>query len=284
MSNGIRARQNEDKCIAMLAAQRQLYNNARVLNFVLISTSIILPFIFSFISAFTQNRYVDSGSYILVIVALIISFIMYKYINNQKELAAFIQQQFDIYVYTMPWNSKIFGKNKCLNQDIAKYSKSILNNNIKKQKLYDWYVIENDSKPLLEGIISCQRENYAWDIGLRKRFKMASIVVIVVLSIIILTIGIIYNEGLLVVISRFAFIAPMLEWLLNTIKRINQDIKCLNTLDELINNDSKKTMEDLQDIQKVIFEHRKGCYTIPNSIYYFLKDNDEDRAHRTANL
>lgn len=45
-----------------------------------------------------------------------------------------------------------------------------------------------------------------------------------------------------------------------------------------------KTMEDLQDIQKVIFQHRKGCYAIPEIIYNIFKDNDEDRAYREARM
>ena len=81
-----------------------------------------------------------------------------------------------------------------------------------------------------------------------------------------------------------AFIAPMLEWLLSTIKDIDKDIESLNALDELINNDSNKSMEDLQDIQKAIFEHRKECYIIPSYLYNIFKNNDEDEAHRTASL
>ena len=165
-----------------------------------------------------------------------------------------------------------------------KYSKSILNNNKEKQKLYDWYVAENDNKSLLDGILSCQRENYAWDIGLRKRFKTASIITVVILSLIVLAVGIINSEKLLTVICHMAFIAPMLEWLLSTIKDIDKDIESLNALDELINNDSNKSMEDLQDIQKAIFEHRKECYIIPSYLYNIFKNNDEDEAHRTASL
>ena len=51
-----------------------------------------------------------------------------------------------------------------------------------------------------------------------------------------------------------------------------------------INNNEMKTMDDLQDIQKVIFQHRKGCYAIPECIYNICKDNDEDRAYRAARM
>ena len=43
-------------------------------------------------------------------------------------------------------------------------------------------------------------------------------------------------------------------------------------------------MDELQDIQKMIFEHRKECYAIPNVIYQIFKDNDEDAARRVVSI
>ena len=67
-------------------------------------------------------------------------------------------------------------------------------------------------------------------------------------------------------------------------KKLNKDISRLQELDSDINNNETKTMEDLQDIQKVIFQHRKGCYAIPECIYNIFKDNDEDIAYREARM
>ena len=44
MSNGIATRQNEDNSIAMLAAQRQLYRDAKKFNTVLVALSVWIPF------------------------------------------------------------------------------------------------------------------------------------------------------------------------------------------------------------------------------------------------
>ena len=92
------------------------------------------------------------------------------------------------------------------------------------------------------------------------------------------------NERIIELLWRVAFIVPMLKWLLDTIKKLNKDISTLQELDSDINNNETKTMEDLQDIQKVIFQHRKGCYAIPECIYNIFKDNDEDRAYREARM
>jgi len=56
----------------------------------------------------------------------------------------------------------------------------------------------------------------------------------------------------------------------------------LKELDNLFNSPNSTDMENLLDIQSVLFEHRKSCFTIPNMFYRLFKDNDEDTAHRTA--
>ena len=110
MSNGIATRQNEDNSIAMLAAQRQLYRDAKKYNTVSVALSVWIPFalavILLFISENTKWRY---ASYILSIVSMAFSFVIDKYIEEKKQLAAFIQQKFDVYVYEMPWDKRIFG-------------------------------------------------------------------------------------------------------------------------------------------------------------------------------
>lgn len=285
MSNGIATRQNEDKSIAMLAAQRQLYRDVKKYNTVSVALSVWIPFVLSvilvFISENTEWRY---ASYILSIVSMVFSFVIDKYIEEKKQLAAFIQQKFDVYVYEMPWDKRIFGRDKNVGHEIATHSKKILSNPQEKKQLKDWYTPGVDEKNTIDGILACQRENLGWDVGLRKRFKFASVALIIILFVAILAMGLWKNERIMELLWRAAFIVPMLKWLLDTIKKLNKDISRLQELDSDINNNETKTMEDLQDIQKVIFQHRKGCYAIPECIYNIFKDNDEDRAYREARM
>lgn len=180
---------------------------------------------------------------------------------------------------------RIFGKDKNIDHEIATYSKKILKNLQEKNKLKDWYTPGVDEKDILDGILACQRENFWWDVGLRKRFKYASITLISILFVAILAMGLWKNEEITELLCRLAFVIPMIKWLLlDTVKKLNKDISILQELDGDINNNEMKTMEDLQDIQKVIFQHRKGCYAIPEIIYNIFKDNDEDRAYREARM
>lgn len=107
---------------------------------------------------------------------------------------------------------------------------------------------------------------------------------IVFLCSLVIVMGLWQNESIAMLLWRFAFIVPMLEWLFDTVKTLNKDMERLKELDEIINNDVSKTMDELQDIQKMIFEHRKECYAIPNVIYQIFKDNDEDAARRVVSI
>lgn len=281
MSNGIGMRQNDEKAIVMLAAQRQLYRNARKYNQVYLTLSVWIPFIlaglYACIPESIKYKYI---LYIVYMIDLCADCILDRNIDEKKELAAFIQQKFDVYVYQMPWDKKIFGKEKNVDHEVAIYSKKILDNQKEKEKLKDWYISEADNKTLLEGILSCQRENLGWDVGLRKRFKNTCVILRILIILAILLIGLYKNENIIELFIRFVFLFPILKWLSNTHKKLNKDIKVLKELDADINDNKIKTMEDLQDIQKLIFYHRKECYVIPECIYKLFKDNDEDIAYR----
>lgn len=285
MSNGIAMRQNEEKAITMLAAQRQLYNDAKRFDAISVMLSVWFPFVMALILLFLpEESSWKSVSYILAIVSMLFSFAVDKRIDDKKKLAAYIQQKFDVYVYNMPWNERIFGKDKNVNQDIVTYSKHIMENDGEKKRLNNWYTPAVDNKELLTGILLCQRENFRWDVGLRKRYRLVSVIMIVLLCSFVLAMGLWKNESVAMLLWRLAFIVPMLEWLFDTVKTLNKDMERSIELDDIINNDVPKTIDELQDIQKMIFEHRKECYVIPNFIYQIFKDNDEDTARRVISI
>ncbi|MCD7954229.1 MAG: S-4TM family putative pore-forming effector [Lachnospiraceae bacterium] len=284
MSNGIVSRQNEDGSIAMLAAQRQLYDNAKKFYTLSIALSVWLPFALSVALLFVPEvTAINIALYVVSIICTVSYIFIEKYIEEKKKLAAFIQQKFDTYVYTMPWNERIFGRDRNVDHEIAVYSKKILQNPQKRNNLRDWYTPKVDDKNIVDGILLCQRENLGWDVGLRKRFKVISIVMIVILCCGVCAMGLWKNEEVIELFCRIAFVAPMIKWLADTVRQLNKDISTLKELDGKINDGINKNMDDLQDIQKIIYEHRKSCYAIPSCVYRIYKNNDEDTAYREVN-
>lgn len=285
MNNGIVERQNEEKYIYYLAAQRQLYNEAKRLDGIEILFSVVLPLFFAALQLIiSDNTYLNATSYVLSIVSMGISLIFGSYIDRKKETAAEIQQHFDLYVYQMPWDNKLFGLQRNITHVVAEKAKLLLKNPKEHERLTNWYTTVASTVDLKKGILMCQKENYNWDVNLRKRFRRLSVIVIIILTILVFLIGIVKNETVVMLLCRFAFIIPMLQWLFETVKQLNKDIKNLEELDGLISSSEPKNMDELQEIQSKIYIHRKSCYTIPNKFYDRYKNNDEDVAHRTALL
>ena len=285
MSNGIGTRQNEVKSIAMLAAQCQLYNEVGDLDGLSIILLVVLPLAFAIMQEVgTPWSWIRFLSYGLSLSMLLISIFLSKASREKKSTAASIQLAFDTYVFAMPWDTRLFGKKRNLNAEIAGKSKKILDDEKERAALKDWYTPIVDQIPLKKGIFACQKENYHWDGGLRKRYRGAAILLIAVLASVIFIIGIVKNEPFQELITRIVFILPMVRWLVNTINGLNEDLDRLKELDEEFKQDSNRSMSELQMIQKCITEHRKAAVKIPNAVYNIFKNNDEDREHRIVTM
>lgn len=285
MSNGINARQNEPNSLAMLAAQRNLYtvvNRIDNINFIL---SVFLPLVLAVIQGFGAPwSWVRFCSYGLALIMLVLSLVIKNTCKKKKALAASIQLKFDTYVFQMPWDQKLFGKEKNLNAEIADNSAKVLADEKEKNKLQDWYTPLVDSLPLEKGILACQRENYHWDAGLRKRYRTTAIIAVGIIIVGIFVLGIARNESAQELILRFIFVAPMLSWLFSLLNDLREDNDRLKELDEKINSSGTKQMDDLLVIEKDLTEHRKSAVKIPDLIYNCFKDNDEDKEHRIVEL
>ena len=207
-----------------------------------------------------------------------------KAVRNKKILASSIQQDFDVYVFQMPWDEARFGKRKNLIQEIAEKSKKLMSKPSERERLTNWYRPEVDPLPLEKGIFACQRENYNWDGGLRKRYRAFALVLVILLGAVVIAIGLTQNESVQKLLSRIVFILPMLKWLLKLWSDLGKDIERLEELESEMNNTAEKAMIDLQIIQQGIFEHRKNSVKVPNLIYNLFKDNDEDREHRIIQI
>lgn len=283
MHNEIIERQNSEKGIEFLGAQRQLYSEVSRMDDLRIWLSIFLPMILAIIELFVVNNPVlNIISYISSIVSMSIGLIVSSNIKKKKRLAAEIQQNFDVYVYQMPWDAKLFGKERDNSYKIIENSKKLFGKPEEREKLFNWYTRSVQSIELRKAILLCQKENFQWDVTLRRRFKNLSIVVVIGFTFFIAIINLVKNDSSVMLLSMLAFSFPMIIWLFEIVKNLGEDIENLKECDNLMNIPGIKTMSELQEIQKHIYEHRKSCFVIPNWFYKKFKDNDEDTAHRAT--
>lgn len=284
--NTILKRQNEEKSIMMLAAQRQLYENAKFKNNIYSFILLVGPVLFTIVSTyfFQLKNLITCFNYLMLIIFGLLGIFIEKSIEKDKKLAAFIQQKFDLYIYNMPWNKRIYGEDRDVTHEIVLYSKKILKNQSKKNKLSNWYTVGSSCKNSTESILSCQKENCNWDIELRKRFRFSSVVIGVILITIIFIISIFNNDSVYNLISKLFLILPILGWIFKTVFSLNENINSLIEVDTKLNTNTQKTFEDLEDIQNVIYKHRQAAYLIPDILYNFFRKEDEDTAYKRAEI
>lgn len=275
ISNGINQRQNKDNSILMLAAQRQIYKEAKLINRVIAVCSVIIPFILSIISLVSLDT---NGRLVLKVISIIswvIALLFGMKIKGTQGLAALIQQQFDVYVFSFEWDNKLFRKNKNVDYIITQKAEKLLEKRtVQDERLPDWYRTEVDELPLKKAIKLCQEENVNWDSELRKFYSKITFAIVIVLFILIIAIGI-YQKDFLLVFLSFGF--PIFQWEVKVLTSIRADVGRLNKLSESINGTKVCELDDLLEIQRDIYEHRKSCYLIDDKIQKFLRDKLEKK-------
>lgn len=282
MSNGISTRQNEESNIARLAAQRQLYRDVNRIEIFNVILTVAIPIGLSFVQDIFS--WAKTTACIVSLAMLGLSFVIDTWQKEKKRLAATIQQEFDIDVFNMEWDRKLYGAHKNLNTEIAAASKKILTDEDEKKSLEDWYRPEVDSLPIEEGIAACQRENFSWDAGLRKRYRFLLTVILALIIIVQLVIAINKAEPIQEYLLRILAMSSVLKWIIKTFVGINSDLKRMESIDRSVNSTEKKTIDDLAFTQKDIFENRKVVTKIPDWFYRLFKDNDEDRERRSLEI
>lgn len=279
MDNGIGKRQNEEISIQKLAAQRQLYREAKRKQTLSAVFCIAVPFLLSAAEAVIGKTW--ALTVILALVSVLSMYISYrtdKCISGKKRRAADIQQSFDVYVYQMPWSRALFGNKRNCDRDVAQKAGILLKDKAERNDLLNWYEEAYREK----GIIGCQLSNVNWDAGLRKRLKAACYFLTVILVLVILAMSIIMNETVIKCIIRMAFILPILTWLAKIKGVLDSDLERLKKISRLIFSEETKDMRYLQWIQSELYEHRKKCFLVPDWFYKRFQKNDEDTAHKEA--
>lgn len=283
MDNGIGKRQNEEISIQKLAAQRQLYREAKRKQTLSAVFCVVVPFLLSAAEAVIGKTWALTVILALIsVLSMYISRITDKCISEKKRRAADIQQSFDVYVYQMPWSRGLFGNKRNCDRDVARKAEIFLKNRAERYKLLNWYEPKYSKLSRERGIQCCQLENANWDAGLRKRLKAACYILTVFLVLVILAMSVIKNETVIECLIRMVFILPILTWLAKIAGELDGDLERLNKIFQLIESEETKDMRYLQWIQSELYEHRKKCFLVPDWFYKRFQKNDEDTAHKEA--
>ena len=283
MESRIRERQNEKVAIDYLAAQRQLYKESNRYELYKWICMVALPVICAVIkSIIIEDVVLNIITYMIPILSFVLSYYIGEQSKILRRMAAEIQQHFDLYVYQMEWNTLLFGKKQDVTNLVAEKSEVLSKS--EREKLRNWYELDDKKHSNEEEIPVCQLENINWDGNLRKRYKVWNCIIIGIISIGILLWGIIKEETVPMLLGRIWIIAPLLKWLWDVVQQLDFNIKTLEDLDSRMGMLDNPNMYDLQMIQNMIYEHRKTCLKIPDWFYNLFKNKDQEKAKRRASL
>lgn len=291
--NSIVPKQSEDDQLILLAAQRQLYSDAKTIQLINIILSIPVVVILSVLVLKFSDLAVVSGFY-----GYIVAFLGLVFFNpRQKKLqeqAAKIQQRFDCYVLQMDC-SKFNIENRRDPELIYRKNKKYLRNHQNHSHLKNWYPICVAEVPIEYARLICQRTNCWWDAQLRRRYVKWVLGIMIILSVFIFVIG--FINGLTLEKLLLVVLLPLAPILLFGTQQYLDNKEAAYRLDNLkqladsyweqaINQQlsSDEITQLSYRLQDNIYDNRSNNPLIFNKIYNRLRDEDEEQMNKVAEV
>lgn len=300
MVNNIIERQNEERNLLHLAAQRNLYSSAKILvlieiiigGFLIGALYFLLPLLPGdfIIGSFNLKPFVGFIAPLLGFIFTIIDiWFINPEINNIKEKAAKIQESFDCNVLLLPWNNiKLdLPDNEEISLNASKYQK--IEKNLESLKM--WYAKPVNQLPLNIGRIVCQRINCWWDTSLRENYiKSLKVIGVCTLALVVfITLFEVFSTTELIVgiktfiYGLFSFLyyyVFLMRQIMDNKKSEDKIIRIKQNVNKIwqsiLNSDPNLDLDVLsRQIQDELFEHRKTTPIIPDWFYKLKRDEQE---------
>ena len=282
-------RQNEEKNIERLCAQKQLYIEAKKAFMVQIILTVPLTILFALIKITLGLFSINVSVYILVYGIgltladlLLINFV----ISDYRTSAAKIQELFDCSVYNIEWNRICSGK-KPTQETINKYCRIFKSSGSPLSKLRDWYPVELSKQPPLKAIVLCQKTNLNYDTAVRTRFKKKVLIIASITLLVLVLLSLIRNISFRDFISQV--VASFLPVFVLTAKIIIDQNKTLKNSEELrinieslLEDEDNITLKEIRSIQDKLYNSRKDSALIPEFFYMKIRDELELEMHHNA--
>lgn len=290
--NNIVSRQNEQKQLERLAAQRELYSFAKRLHLLQVWLTVIIPITLFLISSIWNNL-VAYFALFGIIIFIIDGILLQRTIKGQKLKAAKIQELFDCDVFELETSPLKVVKDIAVEEILLNYNAhKKIKTNI--EKIHDWYPTNVEGLPISIARIICQRANCWWDSKLRIRYSnfLKYFGIVVFLSLFIyafiakvdVTNFTLYLSGL---IPFFQFCNKEFIEHREAALRLNELVK----YSEVIWNYALENPEDYHRIklnsrrlQDEIYEHRCKSPLILDRFYNLFRDQNEVLMNRTSEI
>ncbi len=178
----ITVRQDEPWSIRLLAAQRQLYREAKRWRFGRAAALVALA-----LAGLLVGAVWPQPPLVMVLLGAALTLLDWAIIaplqDRKTKAAANIQEQFDTSVFGLPWNAWVAGP-KLDPEEVLRADRRYTR---PRDDLAAWYSPRLAPVPAPYSVLICQRSNLRWDIDLRRGWALASGAGVVLLCLVALT-------------------------------------------------------------------------------------------------
>ena len=288
--NRIPETQLESTQLKRLAAQRQLYTNAKTVQKIQGALNILGPPILAVCVIHWNMPHVYAVCYGIIVTFLNIFWLTRRQKSLQKK-AAGIQELFDCDVLELDWREIVAGPRLEV-ETVEKYALKHKRKDPNYLCLKDWYAKDVGELPLHLARVACQRANCAWDTELRGRYAKLIIGILVALGVSTLFLGI--KDGFSVEKFILVVVAPLTPAFILGIQQYKEFTKSINRVDELRKSavelwekalegiDPEELTYESRNLQDEIYNHRWKSPLILDRFYKFFKKTDEKLMYKTA--
>lgn len=289
--NSIPQEQNAHRKLDLLAAQRQLYSDAKRLQMLSVIISVPVVIVWSILVALFPLLAVYAGLWGIVVTFLEL-LVFSRLQKSTQEKAAKVQQIFDCEVLQFDWVSLNCGI-RVEPETIIDASNRFKHKNPNCSNLPDWYPVSVGRLPISQARIICQRSNVWWDSQLRRRYSNWIVIILVALTTTVLLIGLI--GGLTLEKFLLAVLAPLIPAFVFGLRQYTEHNEAATRLDRLRENaealiqeviNGRFTSQDLEresyGLQTQIYDNRRRSPLFFDWLYSRLRRKNEEQMNRGA--
>jgi len=289
--NNIPHKQNTQGELNLLAAQRQLYSDAKNLQLVSVVIGVPAVVVWSIAVAVLPTLAVYAGLW--GIIATFLELLVFSRLQKStQEKAANIQQIFDCDVLQFNWANLNCGI-RVEQEAIIDASNRFNRKSHSHSTLQNWYPTSVGQLPIYQARIICQRANIWWDAKLRRRYSKWIIIILITLTIIVFLIGLV--GGLTLEKFLLAVLAPLVPAFVLGLRQYTEHNDAADRLDRLRENaeillqntiSKKLSQQDLEresyGLQTQIYDNRRRSPLIFDWLYSRLKREHEEQMNKGA--
>ena len=289
--NKISETQSEPTQMERLAAVRQLYSDAKVIQAIQIGLSVLVPPSLAMLVAFVSLPPVYAAICGIILTCVYVLWLT-PWLQSFKEKASKIQELFDCDVLELNRRELTIGSPLEMIDIVGEYSSKYGRKDPNYCELKNWYPDKTSKLPIHLGRVICQRSNCSWDAKLRQRFASWILVILGVLIVLTLCLGLIGNLTLEEFILAVA--TPLMPAFILGMRQYNEHKKSAEQLDKLRghlerlwnkaldNANPEELNRASRELQDAIYNHRQSRPIIFDWVYRLLRKEHEKLMNKAA--